>query len=71
MATDLDIQYDAHGHRPADVRRVEPAQPIQRAQWHSGELDVWIRDRGEWLGRVREPDGRVSWIRAGDLRPAS
>lgn len=69
-ASDLDVQYDAHGPRPADaVRKVDPAQPVQRAQWHDGELDVWIRDNGEWLGRVRDKDGRVTWIPGTDLRP--
>ncbi|ONI79061.1 hypothetical protein BWI15_00345 [Kribbella sp. ALI-6-A] len=71
MKADLDLQYDAHGPRPAgDVRRAEPARPVQYADWHPGELDAWIRDGGQWLGRVRDRDGRVSWIPASDLRPA-
>jgi hypothetical protein len=38
IASDLDIQYDAHGPRPADaIRKVDPAQPVQRAQWQNGE----------------------------------
>jgi hypothetical protein len=71
VASELEIQYDAHGPRSGDaVRRVDPARQVQRAEWHSaGVLDVWIHDNGEWLGRVREPDGRISWVRAGDLRP--
>jgi hypothetical protein len=71
MATDLDVQYDAHGPRPAEaVRRVEPAQRVQRAQWHGGGvLDVWIREKGEWLGRVRDADGQISWVPGPDLRP--
>ena len=70
-ATDLDIQYDAHGPRPAtSVRRVEPAQQVQRAEWHDGGvLDVWIRDNGEWLGRVRDRDGRITWVPGPALRP--
>ena len=36
-AADLDVQYDAHSPRPATaVRRVEPAQLVQRAEWHGG-----------------------------------
>ncbi|TDD26931.1 hypothetical protein E1218_11940 [Kribbella turkmenica] len=70
IASDLDVQYDAHGPRPADaIRKVNPTQAVQRAQWHNGELDVWIRDNGEWLGRVRDKNGRVTWIPGSDLRP--
>src|SRR3954453_9929503 len=71
IASDLDVQYDTHGPRPADAGRhvdpespppapppaaaprlVAPPQLPQRAAWSAGELDVWIRDNGEWLGRV-------------------
>ena len=70
VASDLDVQYDAHGPRPADaVRKIDPAQPVQRAEWTTGELDVWIRDNGEWLGRVCDKDGHITWIPGSDLRP--
>jgi hypothetical protein len=70
MASNLDVQYDAHGPRPADaVRKVDPAQAVQRAEWTTGELDVWIRDNGEWLGRFRDKNGRVTWIPGSELRP--
>jgi hypothetical protein len=70
IASDLDVQYDTHGPRPADaIRHVDPAQPVQRAAWSAGELDVWIRDNGEWLGRVRDKDGHVTWVPGTDLRP--
>jgi hypothetical protein len=70
-ADDLDLQYDAHGPRPADtVRRVDPAQPVDRADWQpAGVLEVWIRERGHWYGRVRGPDGQTTWIPATDLHP--
>lgn len=56
------VQYDAH---------VDPAQPVQRAAWATGELDVQINDNGEWLGRVREKNGPVPGPGPGsDLRPA-
>jgi hypothetical protein len=43
---------------------------LPRAEWHDGGvLDVWIRDNGEWLGRVRDPDGRITWVPGADLRP--
>lgn len=70
LASDLDVQYDAHGPRAADkVRRVDPAQPVQRAAWATGELDVWINDNGEWLGRVRDNNGHVTWVPGKDLHP--
>lgn len=50
LASDLDIQYRAHGPRPADaIRHVHPSQEIQRAAWSTGELDVWIRDKRSGL----------------------
>ncbi len=72
MKTDLDIQYDARGPRdPTTVRRVDPPRPIQRAEWHTdGELDAWIRDAGQWLGRVRDHNGNITWIPAEELRPS-
>ena len=70
LASDLEIQYDAHGPRPADaIRHVQPSQEVQRAAWSTGELDVWIRDNGEWLGRVRDKNGHVTWVPGADLRP--
>jgi len=71
LAGDLELQYDAHGPRPPEtVRRVQPPRPIDRAQWQpGGVLEAWVRQRGEWLGRVRDSDGRISWVRAVDLRP--
>lgn len=70
LASDLDVQYDAHGPRAADaIRHVDPAQKVQRATWSTGELDVWIRDNGEWLGRVRDKDGGITWVPGTDLRP--
>ena len=82
-ATDIDDETEAHRiaavstssttltvrDRPTPYGTVDPAQPVQRAQWQDGELDVWIRDNGEWLGRVRDKDGRVTWIPGTDLRP--
>jgi hypothetical protein len=29
-----------------------------------------VKERQQWLGRVRGPDGRQKWIKATDLRPA-
>lgn len=30
----------------------------------------WVKERQQWLGRVRGPDGRQKWIKAADLRSA-
>jgi hypothetical protein len=72
MKTDLDLQFNAHGPRPADeIRSVDPAQPVEHlVAWEPGNLDAWIRDGGHWLGRVRDRDGHVAWIPQSDLRPA-
>lgn len=72
MKTDLDLQFNAHGPRPAsDIRSVDPPQPVDHlTAWEPGELDAWIRDSGQWLGRVRDRGGRVAWIPQSDLRPA-
>jgi hypothetical protein len=43
---------------------------VSAATWQSaGTLDVWIKDKGEWFGRVRDDAGNVRWVPAGDLRP--
>jgi hypothetical protein len=70
LAFDLDVQYDAHGPRAADaVRRIDPSQPVRRATWSTGELEVWIRHNGEWLGKFRDENGELAWVPGGDLRP--
>ncbi|GAB2605250.1 hypothetical protein GCM10027269_71670 [Kribbella endophytica] len=70
MKSDLDLQYNAHGPRPAgDVRRADPVEPVLFAVgWEPGELDAWVREKGQWLGRVRGHDGHIQWIPAADLR---
>ena len=67
-AADLELQYDAHGYRPADtVRRVDP--PVAVDAWRpAGVLDAWVRENGEWIGRVRDRDGKFVWIRDTELR---
>jgi len=56
----------------ADRRAVDPPVEVQVATSSAaGTLDWWIRERREWSGRVRGPNGRQRWIKAADLRPAS
>jgi hypothetical protein len=42
------------------------------ATWsQAGQLDWFVRERQQWLGRVRDKDGRQWWIKAVDLYPAN
>ncbi|MFG1820615.1 hypothetical protein ACGFIF_43130 [Kribbella sp. NPDC049174] len=71
-AIELELQYDAHGPRPADaIRRLEAPRPARRAEWSDGEIDAWVREAGIWYGRFRDRDGRVSLVQAHDLRQTS
>jgi hypothetical protein len=54
----------------ADRRVVEPPIEVESAAWSTaGTLDWWVKERQQWLGRVRGPDGRQRWVKATDLRP--
>ena len=56
----------------ADRREVDPPIQVETAMSsRAGQLDWWVKERQQWLGRVRGADGRQRWIRAVDLRPAS
>jgi hypothetical protein len=70
MAMDMDVVYNQYGQRGADERReVRPPVDVETATWAAaGALDYWVLERGEWWGRVRGPDGRQVWVKAGDLR---
>jgi hypothetical protein len=51
---------------------VNPPVPVDVATWpHAGTLDWWVKERQQWLGRVRGADVRQRWINAVDLRPAN
>jgi hypothetical protein len=55
----------------ADRREVNPPIEVESAMWSpGGTLDWWVKERQQWLGRVRGLDGRQKWIKAADLRPA-
>ena len=70
MAMDMDVVYNQYGQRTPDERReVQPPIEVEMATWAAaGTLDYWVRERGEWWGRVRRPDGHQAWIKARDLR---
>ena len=56
----------------ADRLTVDPPVEVQVATWSAaGTLDWWVRERQEWFGRVRGPNGRQQWIKAADLRQAN
>ena len=66
--SDADLEQIAR----ADRRVVDPPIPVDVATWSkAGQLDWWVKERQQWLGRVRGADGKQQWIRAADLRPAS
>jgi hypothetical protein len=56
----------------ADRGEVDPPIQVDTATWtKAGRLDWWVKERQQWMGRVRGKDGKQRWIRASDLRPAS
>jgi hypothetical protein len=60
---------DPTEYADADQREVNPPIEVEAATWAAaGQLDWWVRERKEWFGRVRGPDGRQRWIKAVDLR---
>jgi hypothetical protein len=52
------------------------AKSIHQSKWRqphghqAAQRDWWVKERQQWLGRVRGKDGRQRWLRAVDLRPA-
>jgi hypothetical protein len=70
QAGDMSVMHGPYGQRDnADRRQVRPPVPVQTSEWHeAGELDYWVRERGQWWGRVREQDGSFTWHPADRLR---
>ena len=55
----------------ADRREVDPPIKVESATWSAGgQLDWWVKERQQLLGRVRGKDGRQRWVKAADLRTA-
>ncbi|WP_344222326.1 hypothetical protein [Kribbella sancticallisti] len=70
QAAELELQYDAHGYRPAETyQKVDPPKHVQAWQ-PAGVLVAWVREGGEWLGQVRDDDGRYHWVPGDELREA-
>ncbi len=62
---------EVNDYADADRREVDPPIEVESATWPAvGTLDWWVKERQQWLGRVRGPDGRQKWVKAADLRPA-
>lgn len=71
-AVELEIQYDAHGPRPADaVRLLATPRAVRRATWSDGQIEAWVRDTGTgaWYAKFRDTSGRVSLVLGHDVRP--
>jgi hypothetical protein len=65
-------EFDPSHYAEADRREANPPIEVESATWSAaGQLDWWVRERREWFGRVRVPDGRQRWIKADDLRLAN
>jgi hypothetical protein len=63
---------DVQQYAEADRREIDPPIEVESATWPAGgQLDWWVKDRQQWLGRVRGKDGRQRWVKAADLRPTS
>jgi hypothetical protein len=73
QAADLNVTFNQDGQRNEDDRReVNPPIEVESARWRAGGVvDYWVKERREWWGRVRGPDGRQVWVRAADLRRAN
>jgi hypothetical protein len=64
-------ELDPSQYGEADRREVDPPIEVESATWSAGgTLDWWVKERGQWLGRVRGPDRRQKWVKTADLRPA-
>ena len=69
---------DPSQYGEADRREVDPPIEVEAATWSAGgTLDWWVKERQQWLGRVRSADGRQRWsqllifVRNGDDSPRS
>ena len=74
QAHDLDVRYDFYAERkPSDVRPLPEPRAVVLYGWQpAGERDVWVRDDGQWWGRVRDSEtGLYGWHRADQLQPAT
>jgi|SRR5215203_1601838 hypothetical protein len=73
QAADLNVTFNQYGQRDqADRLEVTPPIEVESATWVAvGKLDYWVKEEREWWGRVRDSNGRQTWIRATDLRRSS
>jgi hypothetical protein len=69
---ELVMELDPSQYGEADRREVDPPVEVEVATWSAaGTLDWWVKERQQWLGRVRDPDGRQRWVKAADIRPVA
>jgi hypothetical protein len=51
---ELAMELDPSHYGEADRREVDPPVEVQVATWSAaGTLDWWVKERQQWLGRVR------------------
>jgi hypothetical protein len=68
VAFEMNLAYNQYGRRGYVDRRL-PREPIPVQRWtRAGDLIAWVRDRGEWIGAVRGPNGEIHWIPSDELR---
>jgi len=49
------------------AKSIRPSQ-VDTATWSRAcQLDWWVKERKQWLGRIRGADGRQRWIKAADF----
>jgi hypothetical protein len=61
-------QHDLEQIAAADRREVNPPVEVEIATWsEAGKLDWLVKERQEWFGRVRGPNGHQRWIRRSDF----
>jgi hypothetical protein len=67
----MDLSYDEVQHlAEADRREVDPPIEVYAVTWsHAGQLDWWVKERQEWLGRVRSP--HHTNIQVGSYQPGA
>jgi hypothetical protein len=52
-------------------KSIHPSKSRQPHGRQEGNSIGWVKDRQQWLGRVRGKDGRQRWVKAADLRPGN
>jgi hypothetical protein len=59
QVANLNVTFSQYGQREAaDRLEVQLPVGVEAATWTAaGTLDYWVKQEGEWWGRIRRPDG--------------